>query len=79
MKYCRVSDVPCNGCWAYTIPSILLVEAGTGDDEWQSLQLAILLLHGKRQYAWFVVQALYEGRIIAMWGEDLHIEFQIRI
>lgn len=64
---------------AYTIPAIFLIETSSWNDKGNSLELAILLLHGKSQDSRRIVQGLDERRVVAIRREDDDLKIQVRL
>jgi hypothetical protein len=61
----------------HTVPTILLIETSSRDNEGESLELTILLLHGESEDSGFVVQTHDEGRIVTLGRQDLNIELEV--
>jgi len=61
----------------YTIPTILLIEPSSRNDEGESLEFTILLLHGESENSGFVVQTHDKGWIVTLGRQDLNVKLEV--
>jgi hypothetical protein len=63
----------------HAVPVVHFVEAGTGNDKGQGLELALLvLLHREREDPWTLVEGLDVLGIVAVLGELYNLELEVR-
>ena len=76
MKYCNQHSPRRTGR-AYTVPTILLVETSSRNDEGECLEFTLLLLHGESEDSGFIIQTHDEGWIITLGRQDLYVKLEV--